>query len=151
VISLEAYYKGRDREFAHELTDEIASNAQRTVDLANELLERAGRSDIHTANSGWRPGSVNAAVSGAAARSRHITAEAVDIPDPDGLLADWCMDNLDVLKEIGVWIEHPSWTKGWLHVQIVPPGNPPRPQVRVFIPNSNPPYTTRFGTTPVYA
>ena len=151
MITLEAYWKGRDKEYANELTDEIRANAERTVELANDLLVRAGRSDIDTPNSGWRPSSVNAATNGAARASKHITAEAVDLPDSDGLLAEWCMDNVDTLKEIGLWAEHPGWTVGWVHVQIVPPGNPPRPQVRVFIPNFSPAKTSRYGTAPVMA
>jgi len=151
VITLEAYWKGRDTEYAHELTDTIRANAAVTVDKANELLARAGRSDIHTVNSGWRPQGVNDATANAAKASKHLSATAVDLPDADGLLAEWCMDNVDVLVEIGVWLEHPGWTRGWLHAQTVPAGNPPRPSVRIFIPNTQPPSTTRFGTAPVMA
>ena len=151
MISLEAYWRGRDTEYADELTDAIRANAQVTVDRANDLLARAGRSDIHTVNSGWRPKSVNDATSNAAKGSKHLSAEAVDLPDSDGLLAEWCMDNVDVLKELGLWMEHPGWTKGWLHVQTVPPGNPPRAQVRIFIPSLKPPATLRFGSSPVMA
>lgn len=150
MISLETYWMGRDIQYQSELTDEIRGNAEKTVEKANELLVRAGRSDIDSVNSGWRPRAVNDATSNAAARSKHITAEAVDLPDTDGLLAEWCLDNLDALKEMEIWCEHPGWTVGWLHMQTVPPGNPPRPQVRVFIPSSSPAKTTRFGTSPVY-
>ena len=151
VITLEAYWKGRDTEYANELSDEIRANAERTVELANDLLVRSGRSDVNTVNSGWRPQSVNDATSNAAKGSKHLSAKAVDLPDSDGLLAEWCMDNVDTLKEIGAWMEHPGWTVGWVHVQTVPPGNPPRPQVRVFIPNFSPAKTARYGTAPITA
>lgn len=151
MISLEAYWKGRDKEYADELTDEIRANAEKTVELANELLTRAGRSDIHTVNSGFRPKSINDATANAAKRSKHLTAEAVDLPDADGTLADWCVDNVDVLVEIGLWMEHPGWTPGWVHVQTVPPGNPPRSQVRVFIPSASPAKTTKYGVMPIFA
>ena len=58
MITLEAYWKGRHIDYASELTDNIMANAERVVDKANELLVSAGRSDIHTVNSGWRPKTV---------------------------------------------------------------------------------------------
>src|SRR3990167_4347166 len=151
MITLEAYWKGRHIDYASELTDNIMANAERVVDKANELLVSAGRSDIHTVNSGWRPKSVNDATSNAAKGSKHLSAEAVDLPDSDGGLADWCMDNVVALKELGLWMGHPGWTVGWVHVQIVPPGNPPRPQVRVFIPSARPADRKTYGTAPVMA
>lgn len=149
MITLEAYWKGRDVQYASELTDEIRANAQRTVELANEFLSRAQRSDITTVKSGWRPKSVNDATSNAALRSKHLLALAVDLPDPDGLLAEWMMDNVDVLKELGLWAEHPGWTPSWVHIQTVAAGTPPRPQVRIYIPSNAPAKTTRFGIAPV--
>lgn len=151
MITLSAYWKGRDTQYASELTEEIRANAERTVELANEFLQRAQRSDIDSVNSGWRPQSVNDATANAAKGSKHLNALAVDLPDSDGTLAEWMMDNPDALKSVGVWAEHPGWTSGWVHLQTVPPGNPPRPQVRVFIPSSAPPKTTKFGTSPVMA
>ena len=149
MIDLTAYWKGRDTQYAAELTDEIIFNAGVTVSKANDWLSLAGRSDITSVNSGWRPQSVNDATSNAAKGSKHLLALAVDLPDPDGLLAEWMMDNVGSLKECGLWAEHPGATVGWVHLQTVPPGNPPRPQVRVFLPNSNPLKTKRFGTTPI--
>ena len=143
MITLEAYWMGRDTQYAEELTDEIRANAQATVDAANELLARAGRSDIHTVNSGWRPKTVNESTANSGSQSRHITAEAVDLPDRDRTLATWCVDNLDVLAEIGLWAEDPRWTKSWLHVQIVPP----KSGKRVYIPSSAPPTDPSFPVT----
>ena len=143
MITLEAYWMGRDKEYADELTDEIRANAQVTVDRVNELLARAGRSSIDRLSSGFRPKAINDATSNAAKGSKHLTAEAADIPDADRLLAGWCMDNLDVLREIGLWAEDPRWTPTWLHVQIVPP----KSGKHVFIPNSLPPKDPSFPVT----
>ena len=151
MISLHDYWKGRDSTYFEELTDEIRSNAEVTVAKANEFLSAAQRSDIRSVNSGWRPKSVNDATSNAAKGSKHLLALAVDLPDADGTLAEWMMDNVDELKALGLWAEHPGWTVGWVHLQTVPPGNPPRPQVRVFIPSSAPAKTARFGAAPVIA
>lgn len=143
MITLEAYYKGRDKQYASELTDDIRANAERTVEKANELLTRAGRSDIDHANSGWRPQAVNDSTANAAAGSKHLSAEAIDLPDPDRTLATWCADNLDVLREIGLWMEDPRWTPDWVHVQIVPP----RSKKVVFIPSTAPAKDPYFPVT----
>ena len=134
---------GRDVTHKDELTDEIRANAQRTVDAANELLARAGRSDIHTVNSGWRPATVNEATANAASSSRHLTGQAVDLPDADRTLATWCADNLDVAAEIGLWFEDFRWTPTWVHCQIVPP----KSGKRVYIPSSAPAKDPSFPVT----
>src|SRR3990167_10307886 len=123
MITIEAYFMGRDITHAEELTDEINRNAQVTVARCNELLTRAGRSDIHEVASGFRPKGINSTTSNAAANSRNLTAQAIDLRDTDRLLAQWCVDNLDVLKEIGLWMEDPRWTPSWVHLQVVPPGS----------------------------
>ena len=143
MITLEAYWKGRDKEYADEITDEIRANAQKTVERANELLARAGRSDINTVDSGWRPSAVNDSTSNAAVHSKHLSAEAVDLPDADRTLASWCADNLDIAKEIGIWFEDFRWTPHWVHCQIVPP----KSGRRVFIPSLKPPLDPSFPVT----
>lgn len=65
-----------------------------------------------------------------AKKSNHLVGAAVDFLDHDGELAKWAMDNLDVLERIGLWLESPKHTVGWLHVQIFPP----KSKKRVFIP-----------------
>ena len=149
MITLTDYWKGRNILYGDELTEEILGNAEVTVARCNELLNRAGRAGADTVNSGWRPQSVNDATANSAKGSKHLTAEAVDLADPDGSLAQWCMDHVDVLVELELWMEHPGWTVGWVHLQTLPPGNPPRARVRVFIPSSAPARRATFGTAPV--
>ena len=122
MLTLAAYYMGRDRIHPDELTPELRSNAACTVERANALLQMAGRKRC-VVNSGWRPLAVNASVSNASPRSRHITCQAVDLCDEDDELDAWCLENLAALEAIGLWLEHPSATPGWCHVQIVPPGS----------------------------
>lgn len=128
-MNLDDYWMGRDREYADELTTSIEQQAQITISRANRLLESFGDT-LRTITSGWRPVEVNAKTPGAAPFSRHMTGQAVDIADPEGDLDEWCLANQDVLASIGLWMEHPASTKGWCHVQTVPPksGN------RVFYP-----------------
>jgi hypothetical protein len=150
MITMDAYWKGRDVQYANELTYEIFTNAADTVERVNKLLDRAGRSHLYQVNSGWRPQGVNDATRNAASRSSHLTAEAVDITDPDGDLDKWCLANLGVLKELGLWLEHPGWTDGWCHLQTRGPGWPPKEGPRVFIPSSNPPQTTIYGMSAIW-
>ena len=150
MITLEAYWMGRDVEYVSELTEVIRGNAQITVDRINELLTRAERPSINRLNSGWRPRSVNETVSNAGTNSNHITGKAGDTPDDDRYLAIWCISNKSALVEIGLWLEHPAWCyrvdpktgkiSKWLHGQTVPP----KSGRRIYRPNNDPPYDKEF-------
>ena len=127
-ITLAQFWMGRDKVYAPQLTDEIRRNAAETVRRANLLLVAAKKKGGVT--SGWRPPAVNAATKGAAKRSNHMLGLAVDLSDDDGTLDVWCMANLPTLERLGLWLEHPSKTRRWCHVQTVPP----RSGNRVFMP-----------------
>lgn len=127
-MTLDDYYMGREKDHAAELTDEMRSNAASTVDRVNQLLEAFG--EDRRVNSGWRPAAINAAVPNAKPKSKHLTCQACDLSDATGSLDAWCMNNLEALERIGLWLEHPGSTPNWCHVQIVPP----RSGLRVFIP-----------------
>jgi hypothetical protein len=126
VISVAEYYMGRDKKYP--LNDELRANADEIVAKASELLSRFGQ--LRRVSSGWRPPAINATTPGAARKSLHMSCEAVDLEDEDGSLDDWCLEHPEVLQEIGLWQEHPAATKGWCHLQIVPP----RSGKRVFYP-----------------
>ncbi|PTT75175.1 hypothetical protein DBR42_29475 [Pelomonas sp. HMWF004] len=141
MITVDDYFMGRRQAYPLALTPEIERNAWRTVDLASKLLVQAqsyGVSVDHhpltksPVSSGWRPPSVNAGTPGAAVNSKHMTGQAIDIYDPDGDLDDWLMsgEGQAAIVALGLWMEHPSATKGWAHLQTVPP----RSQRRVFYP-----------------
>lgn len=140
MITIEAYFKGRDTAYAEALTFPIRRNAVKTVAAVNRLLALAGFEREEAVASGWRPPAVNDATQNAAAGSKHLTAEAVDVLDRERALARWCLDHQDKLEEVGLWMEDPRWTwspngNHWVHLQIVPP----RSGRRVFIPNHMPP------------
>ena len=74
----------------------------------------------------------------AAARSRHLSGEAIDIDDDDtAYLWKWVHQNLETVAKIGFWMEDPRWTHGhvgtWMHFQIVPPAS----KRRIYIPNGS--------------
>lgn len=132
MITLADYWMGRDRAYATALTPQIERNAATMVELANKLLVLAKTGgvslDMHPTNksvvsSGWRPPVVNAGTPNAAPNSKHMTGQAIDLYDPDGDLDDWLMSaqGQKVMTDLGLWHEHPSATKGWAHLQSLPP------------------------------
>lgn len=143
-ITVEDYFTGpartrRDVKFASDMTEAIRDNAKVTVERVNELLAYmaadgvpliADNSTGSLSHSGWRPPAINQATKGAAVFSKHLTGQACDLYDPNNYLDEWCMNNLDELGRIGLWLESPNSTPGWCHVQTVPP----RSGNRVFIP-----------------
>lgn len=130
MITRDDYFMGRDLSYPTDMTPDIERNAFRMIALANALLARFGEG--RKVNSGWRPPAVNAGTPGAARRSLHMTGQAIDLDDDDGMLDAWCLSDFGQaqLVDIGLWLEHPSSTKGWCHVQMVPP----RSGNRVFYP-----------------
>jgi hypothetical protein len=116
-----------------QLSTAMRTEAARTVALANKMMVRLQAAGVHLeakpdgsyVNSGWRPPQVNAATPGAALRSKHMTCQAIDVHDPEGLIDAWLMTSpgLQTLAELGLWLEHPSSTKNWSHWQTVPPGS----------------------------
>ena len=128
MITLADYWMGRDSKFPDDLTPEIEGNAVELLDRVNLLLASFG--EERKVNSGWRPPSVNAKIPNAAAKSKHMTGQAVDLADPDGDLDDWCLENASELERLQLWQEHPAATKGWCHLQSVPP----KSGKRVFYP-----------------
>jgi len=138
-ITLENYLAGRDSVYFHDFTPEIKANAEKTVLLTNALLAvletekiplEAHPNTLSIVSSGWRPPQINSQVKGAAVRSKHMTGEAIDLYDPDGLIDEYLLTHPEPMIALGLYLEHPSATKGWAHVQIIPPksGN------RVFYP-----------------
>jgi hypothetical protein len=128
AMRLADYWMGRNETHADDLTAEIVRNATHLLRRVNNLLVLMHDIQIephpipgNPITSGWRPPEINAGTKGAAPRSKHMSGNAVDLYDPDGEIDAWCMDHLDFLAEAGLWLEHPSATKGWCHLQQVPP------------------------------
>ena len=113
MITLEDYAMGRP------IPSPLDQFALLTVERANRLLSEFG--EDRRVTSGYRTPAINAATPGAAKRSKHMTCQAIDLEDHDGDLDEWCIDNPGVLERLGLWQEHPAATKGWCHLQTVPP------------------------------
>lgn len=140
ALTLQDYWQGREVAFAQELTPAIRRNAEDLLQRVNRLLALMTTVDFERhprtgslVTSGWRPAAVNAATPGAAPRSLHMSGQAVDLYDPDGDLDDWCMAHQHLLArlDIDLYLEHPSQTKGWCHLQSAPPKSQARFDVSV--------------------
>lgn len=134
MLTLEQYLSPHREKFGHLLGTDLLANAERMVALVNALLGEAKAAGVtierhpergDVLSSGWRPAEYNSTVPGAATRSKHISCQAADIYDPDGDLDDWLMSpaGKKVLERLGLWLEHPAATKGWCHVQQIPPNS----------------------------
>lgn len=121
MITLRDYWMGRDVLYPLAMTPEIEANAERLLGLVNAILAMYGGHP--KVSSGWRPPKVNEITPNAAVNSKHMTGQAIDLADHEGELDDWLMSDagLDAMNKIGLWIEHPAATKGWTHLQSVPP------------------------------
>lgn len=124
MISRSEVLMGRDRDYP--LTPPIHKNLEKLLVALNKFRAVYGKPMIVT--SGYRPGHYNRAAGGAK-RSSHLTCEACDFADATGGLAKYCLENLKLLEDCGLWMESPTKTKGWVHLQIRPV-----PGVRVFQP-----------------
>jgi hypothetical protein len=136
-ITLEQFFKGRDKQFPSELTATIKANAAETLRRANIVLAKyEAANPVCTkgrgCNSGWRPAAVNAGTAGASPTSKHMTGQAIDIGDDDESLDKWLITpaGLKVLEEVGMWLESPKSTPRWCHLQTVAP----RSGNRIFLP-----------------
>lgn len=113
------------REVEYPLTPELETNLEKLLIALNKF--RAAYGKPLRVTSGYRPGKYNVAAHGAP-RSSHLTCQACDFADADGSLDQFCLDNLQLLEDCGLWLESPANTPGWTHLQIRPVS------VRVFKP-----------------
>lgn len=127
-ITLEAYVNHYKQNYpdvavdeASEVTPTMFNSARSLITSVNLFLKSWG-GETHI-TSGWRPRAVNALIPNAASRSKHMTMQAVDLLDPEGLLDEFCLASPDLLSSCSLWFEHPSATKGWCHLQNAPYGS----------------------------
>lgn len=133
MVTIDEILMGRAK--VTDLSSLVTSNLYQLSGALNTL--RAAYGSPMTVSSGYRPPVQNTSAGGAA-KSAHLTCEACDFRDLDRKLATWCLNNLDMLVQAGLWMEDPRWTKTWVHLQTRPT------KKRVFIPNSMPPIDPAF-------
>lgn len=126
MITRDEILMGRDNQYP--LTPELEENLRKLIKSLNLFRLLYGKPMI--VSSGYRPGTFNLNTPGSAKKSNHVVCLACDFKDSDGLLDKYCMDNLYILEQCGLYLESPQHTPGWCHLQCVAPksGN------RVFLP-----------------
>ena len=106
-------------------TMQMLMNADKLLKWVNALQELMGIQ--FTVSSGYRPDHYNTAAGGAA-HSPHLTCEAIDLHDSDGSIKHKLQSNVHILEEYQLYMEMPSHTPSWCHLQTRPTKS------RVFIP-----------------
>lgn len=71
--------------------------------------------------SGYRPGTYNTKAVGAK-NSAHLVCEACDFDDRDHALKDYISKDPEILERCGLYMENPSRTQTWIHLQSRPTG-----------------------------
>lgn len=123
---------GRDKKYPKEYTKEISDNIDKLLKIMNKVRTAYGKPMI--VESGWRPAEINEGTSNAAKNSNHLKGLAVDIRDTDGSLWKWVLLNLNLMKELGIYLEDKRWTPIWVHFQMVPP----KSKKRIYVPSTKP-------------
>lgn len=118
MITVKEYLMGRDDEYPLSLTQ--AYNMAELLAAVNFLRARWGESLY--VNSGYRPGRFNKEAGGAP-KSPHLMCQAIDFADADGAFATWCMEHPKLLTQLGLYMEDPAYTKGWVHLQTMRPAS----------------------------
>lgn len=128
MLTLEQYWMGRDKDYPP--SPDTIRNATELLEKVNRLYDYMPPEFVLIVSSGYRPAQINAKVVGAAKASNHLTGNAIDLVDRNGDIDAWCLSNLDELEECGLYLEDPSKTLSWCHLQQIAP----RSGRRVFLP-----------------
>jgi hypothetical protein len=133
-VSVDEYLMNRGS--LEELSDEIVRNINTLIPRVNELLERFG--EKRNVTSGLRRmedhiriyEEINAKrrAKGLPEQkvpmgSKHLIGAAIDLEDKNDKLKEFCVKNTHILKELGLYMEDPSATDTWCHLQCIPPGS----------------------------
>lgn len=121
---------GKFPERSKSMTPEIEENAQDLLRKVNRLLSSHEVTSVGV-SSGFRPESVNKKTPGAVKRSGHVYGKAIDLDDPNGYLKSVILSDQPLLEDLGLFVEHPSGTPTWCHVDCVDRGERKN---RIFIP-----------------
>ena len=136
MIRLDEYFNGHAGH--SEITEEIKKNASELLESVNNLMLQAQQDGVGftinaktssyisgSGNGGFRPSDSTVG----AAKSKHKTAQAIDIYDPDREFASWCLAHKGKMADAGLYAEDFRWTTsksgagGWVHLQNIAPGS----------------------------
>jgi len=100
----------------HPLNDVQDINLEQLASILTDLEHECGLP--FTVNSGFRTLEEQERINPKNINSAHRTGEAVDIYDLGHPIYNWCVDNLSLIAELGLYIEDKSSTPRWIHLQI---------------------------------
>ena len=126
-IDVFQYLMGRAK--LESLPPDIQFNIISLLSKVNTLLERFG--EFRKVTSGFRTQTDQMRINPKVTKSNHLRGLCVDLEDKDGRLDAFCCEkDFAILKELDLYIESPTATIGWSHIQNIPP----RSKKRSFIP-----------------
>jgi hypothetical protein len=102
------------REVEYPLTPVLEKNLTVLLKALNIVRLAYGKPLYVT--SGYRPGKYNKAAGGALTSS-HLTCEACDFEDRKRDFTKWCLLNIKVLENAGLYMESPLDASTWVHLQ----------------------------------
>jgi hypothetical protein len=132
MITLNELVKGRDKLAPAEYTKAVQANLSVLLEKLNIIRAKYGKP--MNISSGWRTSAINDSTSNAAKKSKHLSGLAADVQDLDGKFWEWCLSNLALMQELGLYLEDRRYTPTWVHLGI---GAPPSGK-RIFIPSTKP-------------
>lgn len=123
MITVAEYLMGRDKDDPLDYLQ-----LRNMADLLSRINHLLGEYKIKTkVTSGYRPPRINKTIGGAK-MSTHTACAGIDLLDTDGSIGKMLKDKPEILERYGLWLEHPDYTRGWVHLDIKQRKN------RVFIP-----------------
>lgn len=101
------------------LSDEQIRNLNTLIVKVNELLDRYNKPI--TMNSGYRSLEDQMKINPKAPNSKHCECAAIDLGDQDHNFRYWCLTHINYLIELELYMEDPSHTLTWIHLQCIAP------------------------------
>jgi len=111
MITPKEYLMGRDKDYPLDMQQ--ALNMANLLSRLNHLFATLKIDAV--VSSGYRPSPLNKTIGGAKT-STHTVCAGADIIDHDGSLGAMLAKNTKLLEEYGLYLENPSFTKGWVHL-----------------------------------
>lgn len=125
-VSVTEYLMGRAT--IETLTEQQVINLNTLIPKINDLLELY-KKPLHV-NSGYRTKEDQLRINPKAPNSQHCECAAIDLGDRDNSFRNWCLMNLQHLVDLGLYMEEPSHTPTWVHLQVIAP----KSGYRIFLP-----------------